>query len=599
MATIPLYCSNCGVQNEPDHTYCYSCGRPLRRSNLNSIPLSSDAVTGKMPPGTLLRQRYRVLQTIGRGGMGAVYAAQDTQLGDRIVAVKEMSQSNLAPDEVGRAIEGFQREAHILARLQHPNLPSIHDHFEQDGRWYFVMSFIQGETLREYLKRKGGHLPVDEVLRIGIELCSVLDFLHSHEPQIIFRDLKPSNIMLTPRGQLYLIDFGIVRHFKPGQIRDTVYFRSEGYAPPEQYGEAQTSVRSDIYSLGATLHQMLSGHDPTSTPLRFPDPRIQNPAIPLALVALIMQMLELHEKDRPSSMAEVKQRLEQVARSLQAAQTTYPENNANTANNPNTVPISSSKPGQLSGPQSAASSGQAMLTAMRSSTGTVAALQSLLGTVRHGFAQIKSQTMQRLPPALVQSVQQQFTSIFSSRPNRIFLWTCFIVVAIFTFITTSWVRSGSSSDFETIISLGLAIVGVIFLAAEIAINQKRTVNVVGGFLLMLLAELLFSVLVSNPFSFFYRYVSSCDCDTFNLFSLSGDMLFLTSVLSFILGAIFLCRYAKATMGAIWGGLLTIIGVGLLLFLHYSPFLGLSLCVGLANLILGITIFNTTRKREGA
>src|SRR5207302_5229962 len=136
--------------------------------------------------------------------------------------------------------------------------------------WYLVMSFIEGEPLEQYVERMGSSLPVDEALQIGLHLCSVLEYLHNRQPPIIFRDLKPSNVMRTPEGQLYLIDFGIARIFKQGQSRDTVALGSPGYAAPEQYGRAQSTPRNDIYSLGATLHHLLSGRDPSESPLVFP-----------------------------------------------------------------------------------------------------------------------------------------------------------------------------------------------------------------------------------------------------------------------------------------------------------------------------------------
>ena len=153
--------------------------------------------------------------------MGAVYMAQDSQLGDRLVAVKEMGQGNLYGQPAQDAVENFKGEAHLLAGLQHPNLPSIHDYFEENGRWYLVMSFIEGETLENYLGHaQGQKLTLEETLHIGLVLCNVLGYLHAHNPPIIFRDLKPSNIMRSPNGHLYLIDFGVARHFKPGQTRD-------------------------------------------------------------------------------------------------------------------------------------------------------------------------------------------------------------------------------------------------------------------------------------------------------------------------------------------------------------------------------------------
>jgi eukaryotic-like serine/threonine-protein kinase len=194
-----------------------------------------------------------------------------------------MSQSSLNQQEIAEVTENFKREALLLAALRHPNLPSMYEQFSEAGRWYFVMDLIEGETLEVYLQNQPkGHLSVEETLQIGIELCTVLSYLHSRQPPIIFRDLKPANIMRTPEGHLYLIDFGIARHFKPGQARDTIAFGSPGYAAPEQYGKAQTTTHSDIYSLGATLHQLLTGSDPSDTPFQFAPLQLQGPPLHLA-----------------------------------------------------------------------------------------------------------------------------------------------------------------------------------------------------------------------------------------------------------------------------------------------------------------------------
>ena len=142
-------------------------------------------------------QRYRILAQIGKGGFGAVYKAEDTELGNRLVAVKEMSQqSGMSLQENLEATEAFKREALMLADLMHPNLPRIYDHFTEAGHWYLVMDFIEGETLEEYLDKANGHqLPVEEALDISIQLCNVLSYLHTRQPPIIFRDLKPSNVI--------------------------------------------------------------------------------------------------------------------------------------------------------------------------------------------------------------------------------------------------------------------------------------------------------------------------------------------------------------------------------------------------------------------
>ncbi len=312
MATS-LYCRKCGTRLSLDTQFCSTCGMPQTGIPHNSTLLQPEPPlfdTGMLPPTRLLNQRYRLIETVGRGGMGAVYSAQDTQLGDRLVALKEMSVSRLNPQDLPLVIEQFRREAHLLASLHHPHLPAIHEYFAENGRWYLVMSFIEGQNLQTILNATAEkRLPVNEVIRIGMELCDVLEYLHTHEPPIIFRDLKPQNIMITPRGHICLIDFGIARHFKQEQVSDTALFYSVGYAPPEQYGQSQTSPRSDIYSLGATLHQMLSGRNPSHQPFQFLPLHLVDPLIPLPLATLITQMVEMDAQKRPSHVAQVKQQL--------------------------------------------------------------------------------------------------------------------------------------------------------------------------------------------------------------------------------------------------------------------------------------------------
>lgn len=306
----PIVCDNCGATNALQAIYCSACGHALQAGK----PAIYDSTTGRLLANITLKQRYHIIAPAGRGGMGAVYRAEDTQLGNRSVALKEMSQNGLSPQEKKGAADAFRQEAIILARLNHPNLPSIFDHFEENGRWYLVMSFIEGETLADYFDQtKDGKLPLDEVLQIGIQLCTVLGYLHNQQPAIIFRDLKPTNIMRTTDGHIYLIDFGIARHFKPDQARDTAYYGSMGYAPPEQYGWAQTTPRADIYSLGATLYQCISGHKPSSTPFRFPALQSLVPTIPARLETLVTQMLELDVDKRPASVLLIKQGLQTLA----------------------------------------------------------------------------------------------------------------------------------------------------------------------------------------------------------------------------------------------------------------------------------------------
>ena len=273
--------------------------------------------TGQLAHNYLLKKRYRIIGVVGRGGFGAVYKARDARAAGQLVAVKEMNRSGLSPQQIAEVTDTFKREALILSGLTHPNLPRIYDHFINDGCWYIVMDFIEGETLEELLlKATGGYFRVERVLEIGIRLCGVLDYLHSQQPPVIFRDLKPANIMLTPTGALYLIDFGVARRFKLGKARDTIPFGSPGYAAPEQYGSAQTTPQSDIYSLGVTLYQMLTGIDPSQTPFQFPPLQLPGQAMPAGLDLLIAQMLEIDETRRPGDVSSVKRELQHIAAQL-------------------------------------------------------------------------------------------------------------------------------------------------------------------------------------------------------------------------------------------------------------------------------------------
>ncbi|HEY6407718.1 MAG TPA: serine/threonine-protein kinase, partial [Ktedonobacteraceae bacterium] len=300
MTSEELFCEKCGAANDPLARICQNCASPL--------PVTS--TTGALPEQTLLIGRYQLVSRIGEGGMGAVYKARDTRLDDRLVAIKEMSKSGLPAAVLEEAEAAFEREARLLGKLLHPNLPRIHDHFTENERSYLVMDFIDGETLEEYLDSKGHNpLPVDQVLNWATELCDVLSYLHNQQPPIVFRDLKPANVMISESGHIFLIDFGIARIFKPGQSHDTVALGSPGYAAPEQYGKAQSTPRSDIYSLGALIHCLLTGDDPSERPFFFRPASQANPAVPASIDALLQRMLEMDAGRRPASAQEVLQAL--------------------------------------------------------------------------------------------------------------------------------------------------------------------------------------------------------------------------------------------------------------------------------------------------
>jgi tRNA A-37 threonylcarbamoyl transferase component Bud32 len=297
--------THCEALLHPPMNFCSACGR-------QQSGYAASTETGFLAPDHMLKQRYRILRRLGEGGMGAVYQAEDLLLHDKR-AVKEMRRSGLSSEFLRDAARAFRQEAALLERLNHPQVPHRHDFFEEAGRLYLVMDFIVGETLEARLDQAAEHkLPLEQVLDIGIKLCTVLSYLHTCKPPIIFRDLKPGNVMLTPEEKLYLIDFGAARLFKPGQTRDTVLLGSHGYAAPEQYGRAQTTASTDIYGLGATLHQMLSGNDPPRPPQPFPPLELGTQEYASALERLVMRMVDKDVEQRPASMEEVKQELQHL-----------------------------------------------------------------------------------------------------------------------------------------------------------------------------------------------------------------------------------------------------------------------------------------------
>jgi serine/threonine protein kinase len=255
---------------------------------------------------TLLAGRYRILARIGEGGFGTVYKARDRHQHGKLVAIKVINMAALSAQEKIEVTDSFNREITLLSRLEHRHLPRIHHQYTDPDHWYIVMDYIEGQTLEELLARAPkGRLPLGQVAKIGIALCDVLTYLHSQSPSIIYRDVKPSNIMLTPWGRLYLIDFGIARRYQEGQPRDTGPLGSPGYAAPEQYGRMQTTISTDIYGLGATLQTLLTGEEPLDIRLQGMPPEVR---IPWKLQALLTCMMDRNPFKRPGSI-EIKRTL--------------------------------------------------------------------------------------------------------------------------------------------------------------------------------------------------------------------------------------------------------------------------------------------------
>lgn len=268
--------------------------------------------TGQLRAGTNLVNRYLIQDVIGVGGMGSVYRARDLHFPNvvKLVAVKEMI--NQTPDPLVRqtVVQNFEREANILATLSHPSIPRIYDYFTLDNRSYLVLEFINGRDLEVVLGQTEGFLPEEQVLDWGIQLCDVLSFLHNHKPDpIVFRDMKPSNVMVNQHNHIILVDFGIAKPFQTGQKGTMI--GTEGYSPPEQYrGEA--SAQADIYSLGATIHHLISRRDPRlEPPFSFAERPIRkiNPNVSVEFETVVNTALQYNVEDRFKSAEEFKQAL--------------------------------------------------------------------------------------------------------------------------------------------------------------------------------------------------------------------------------------------------------------------------------------------------
>ncbi len=264
-------CPHCGGHHREGARYCGVTGQLIDQSSVvtpggpavaDEARPGTDGRTGLLQPANVLHGRYRILSKVGQGGMGAVYCVEDAHAPGQRWALKELSNAVVEPDERRQAEALFTREASMLRSLAHPNLPRVVDSFEEAGRHYIVMDFIDGASLGQMLRKRDRPFGEDEVVRWAGQLCGALDYLHGRTPPIIFRDLKPDNIMLDGLGRIYLIDFGIARHFAPGKAADTRQLGTLGYAPPEQYGHGQTDPLSDVYSLGVTLQHLLTGQAP-------------------------------------------------------------------------------------------------------------------------------------------------------------------------------------------------------------------------------------------------------------------------------------------------------------------------------------------------
>ena len=271
----------------------------------------------------LLKNRYRIQAVIGHGGMGAIYLADDERLSGRKCAIKEVEQDPGLPEKLQQeAREQFYREASILARLDHPNLPKVSDFFSSGNRDYLVMDFIPGQDLRSLVEdahQLESFIPEQDILGWSAQLCDALEYLHNQDPPILHRDIKPGNIRVTPNGLIKLVDFGLVKVLVPDEMTITV-MQGRGtalYTPLEQYGgdTGHTDIRSDIYAMGCTLYHLFTGQAPPEAKQRFLNPdsliplRHQNPRITPEIERAVLWAMALHPDDRPATIKDFRESL--------------------------------------------------------------------------------------------------------------------------------------------------------------------------------------------------------------------------------------------------------------------------------------------------
>ena len=340
------------IEEETDEPHAFKIDIPEQESHAPDADPKSDTSeagggetstamggdTGGRKPGlrllaeaTLLAGRYQIVRKIGGGGMGAVYLATDRNLGGVERAVKEMVQSSIEEEQQKKAIEDFRRESTILSTLDHPAIPTIYDYFFDDfeGRFYLVMKYISGGDLASRLRSTpGGRVDERTVTEWAIQVADVLSYLHNLPTTIVYRDLKPSNIMLDGNsGRIMLIDFGIARSIS-SQEKGVTAVGTMGYAPPELFS-GQVEPRSDIYSLGSTMFHLLTGADPQNNPLlifdfqKNPRPRQINPQLSDQMERILMRSVEYSADHRFESADEMRQVLKEHLSNLNVGNVTY------------------------------------------------------------------------------------------------------------------------------------------------------------------------------------------------------------------------------------------------------------------------------------
>jgi len=290
---MAIFCNNCGKENLDIDTHCSSCGEELD-------------IDDSLPEGVILQKRYKIEELLKTGGMGSVYKGLDQRL-NRHIAIKELLLTYNNTEEKEYAEKRFQEEAYLLSQLENYHLPTIHDYFIENGRYYLVLSYIEGVDLAQLLEIEGKPgLPEHLVIEWALQILDVLDYLHTREPPIVYRDIKPGNIMIHKDGRIILVDFGIARTIQTDKEVLYTAIGTDGYAPEEQYRGVVTPA-SDIYSLGVTMHHLLTGEHPV--PFNLKPVRNIAPWVSSELESIVMKAVEFEEKKRYEQARDMKSAL--------------------------------------------------------------------------------------------------------------------------------------------------------------------------------------------------------------------------------------------------------------------------------------------------
>lgn len=311
-----MTCPYCGAEHHQGELFCTECGGQLADNSMEAVSIQKPEIgpaEGLVPGTSLQHGRYVITKALGEGGMGSVLLAKDTRLADKLTVVKALSAENGNTQKLLEDVQNFKREAETLAHLTHPLIPDVTDHFEEDKRYYMVMSYVEGENLEHWLERTNQPMPEQDALRYTLEVLDILEYLSKQQPAIVHRDIKPANIIIGAKDKhAHLVDFGIARANTTigSKRRKTTALGTPGYAPPEQY-QGYADPRSDLYALAATLHHLVTNRDPGEyAPFQFPPIRSINSRLSDQLEQILEKALKPSISERYQTPLELRGDLE-------------------------------------------------------------------------------------------------------------------------------------------------------------------------------------------------------------------------------------------------------------------------------------------------